>query len=115
MAVFAIIFICNAQDDPIEIEKPQIPPLEIPPIIIHSNNFCLAFPSITSYIANGGTCKINRYYRSYRCSNEHQSCCPTETSPSAIISLSPVNVPLCSQTYSTHTQCKDYQKCCENC
>jgi hypothetical protein len=131
-AVFALIFISNAQHSLSEISKRQIS--QIPPIIINSIVLCLQNPlparcnpckygqPITTMpcgqgqekcAASGGICKVNQYDKAYCCPNEHPGCCPA-TSP-VITPLSPINLSICIPTCKTDDQCKDYQKCCGSC
>lgn len=139
LAIFGAVFLCNAQDEPFEIPKPEIleiPDLPIriptiPPIIINPNILCLVSPlparcnpckygqPITGITcgrgeqkcaANGGTCKVNQFDRAYCCPNEHRGCCPPVPSLPVLVPPS-----FCFPTCKTDAQCKVYQKCCGSC
>ena len=57
LAILGAVFLCNAQDDPFEIPKPEIPPIgnevpEIPEIPIRIPTIPIKFPTISPIIIN---------------------------------------------------------------
>ncbi len=144
IVAFALIFVCNAQDDPFEIPEPEIPPIKnqipdfaslqiptIPPIIINPTGPC----SLVPLSARCNPCKYGQPLTGIPCGQgqnqcaasggtckvnryDRAYCCPKEHRGCCPPVPSPPVVfplPLCFPTCTTDAQCENHQKCCGSC
>ena len=139
-----VIIVCVAQDGPIELEPPQIPPIEnpilIPPIQLPTIKPIIIWPSICllTKMPNGcNPCQYGQPLTGVTCGRGERNCsaiggtckvnqydraycCPQDhpgCCPAVTIPIIilPNPTSLCIPTCTTDAQCPYHQKCCGSC